>query len=110
MITLIIIMLFLDCKRARKIWREEKQEIKNALKKTWDYIKDWRTFVSFLIAWTITNGWCYAFILFGTIFHIKWMRITGWSYLAFLWLPTTPEKLITVPLGVAIKKILFKKG
>ena len=63
--------------------------------------------MSFGIAWMITNGWCYVFIALGTWLHIKWMRITGWSYLAFLWLPVTPEKIVTVPLGAFIKKILF---
>lgn len=107
MIIMIIIILFLDFKQIKYIIDDP--DTRKLLKNVWNYIKDWRTFVSFLIAWNITNGWCYAFILFGTIFHIKWMRIAGWSYLAFLWLPTTPEKLVTVPLGVAIKKILFKK-
>lgn len=108
MVVLIIIMLWLDFKQIRSILRDP--DTRELFKKIWNYIKDWRTFISFLLAWNITNGWCYAFILFGAIFNIKWMKITGWSYLAFLWLPTTPEKLITVPLGVAIKKILFKKG
>lgn len=101
----LIILIILDLKALKKVYNEEQEWFI----KTWNYIRDWRTFISFLIAWTITNGWCYLFIFFGSVFHIKWMRITGWSYLGFLWLPTTPEKLITVPLGMAIKKALFKK-
>jgi len=105
MITLII----LDIRAIIRIWHVEKYWIKPLLKKAWLYVKDWRTFISFLLAWSITNGWCYVFIVLGTWLHIKWMKITGWSYLAFLWLPTTPEKLVTIPLGVAIKKLLFKR-
>lgn len=106
-LVLIIVMLFLDFKQVRYILQD--QDTKDLFLKIWNYLKDWRTAISFFIAWNITNGWCYAFILFGSIFHIKWMRITGLSYLAFLWLPTTPEKLITVPLGMGIKKILFRR-
>lgn len=107
---LIITLFLLDVRQGVRIWHEEKKIIITFLKGVWNYVKDWRTFVSFLLAWSITNGWCYIFIILGTWLKIKWMRITGWTYLAFLWLPTTPEKLITVPLSVAIKKILFKKS
>ena len=106
-VVMLIIMLWLDFKQIRFILDDP--DTKELFLKIWNYIKDWRTFVSFLIAWNITNGWCYFFIIIGTWLKIKWMKITGWSYLAFLWLPTTPEKLITVPLGMAIKKLLFKK-
>lgn len=109
MILLIVVMLLLDFKAIRRIWREERDSIIAILHSVWNYMKDYRTFISFLLAWTITNGWCYVFIILGSTLNIKWMKITGWSYLAFLWLPTTPEKLITIPLGVGIKKILFKR-
>lgn len=85
-----------------------KQRIKTLLVKTYNFLKDWRTAISFLIAWMITNGWCYLFILFGSIFDIKWLLGIGTGYLAFLWLPCTPEKLITIPLALFIKKKLFK--
>jgi hypothetical protein len=81
-------------------------KFKNTLIK---YLKDPLLFLSFIIAWMITNGWAYLFIVFGTIFKIKWMLAIGTSYTAILWLPCTPEKLITIPLAIFIKKILFKK-
>lgn len=109
-ILILIVVLFLLCiRRIHFTWHEEKDEIKKLLLKIWNYIRDWRTFISFLLAWSITNGWCYVFIVLGTWLKIKWMRITGWSYLAFLWLPTTPEKLVTIPLSVGIKKLLFRR-
>lgn len=105
MVLLIIIMLWLDFKQIKYILQD--QDTKDLFLRIWNYIRDYRTFISFLLAWTITNGWCYVFIILGSTLNIKWMKITGWSYLAFLWLPTTPEKIITIPLGVGIKKVLF---
>lgn len=84
-------------------------KIKNVINKVYKFLTDWRMAVSFLIAWMITNGWAYLFILFGSLFKIKWMFGIGTGYVALLWLPCTPEKLITIPLSVFIKKILFKK-
>ena len=57
----------------------------------------------------ITNGWAYIFIGVGAYLDIKWMSAVGTGYAAFLWLPCTPEKLITVPISVFIYK-LFKKN
>lgn len=59
----------------------------------------------FGVAWMITNGWSYLFIILGN----KTMRIIGTSYLAFLWLPTTPEKLITIPIACYLVKHIFPK-
>lgn len=61
----------------------------------------------FGIAWLITNGWCYLFIIFGSTFSIKWMYTIGISYCAFLWLPTTPEKIITIPIACWLVRKLF---
>ena len=56
----------------------------------------------------ITNGWAYIFIIIGTTFEINWMAYVGTSYIAILWLPITPEKLITIPLAMLFQKIFFK--
>lgn len=63
-------------------------------------------FVSFGIAWLITNGWAYVFIAIGN----STLRTIGVSYVAFLWLPCTPEKLITIPMAVFIEKHILKYG
>lgn len=86
-----------------------KNKIKNYIYKAYKFLADWRMAISFVIAWMITNGWAYLFILFGGIFKIKWMLGVGTGYVALLWLPCTPEKLITIPLSIFIKKTLFKK-
>ena len=108
-IVLAVVLLILDVRALIRFCIEERIYILKVLRAVWNYVKDWRTFVSFGIAWMITNGWCYVFIALGTWLHIKWMRITGWSYLAFLWMPFTPEKVVTIPLGAAIKKLLFRR-
>ena len=65
--------------------------------------------VSFFTAWMITNGWAYVALALGTRFKINWLSTISGSYQAFLWMPWTPEKLITIPIAIWIHKILFKK-
>ena len=60
-------------------------------------------FISFLLAWFITNGWAYLLIAIG---H-GWLRGMAITYASILWLPFTPEKLITIPLAIAIQKLFF---
>ncbi|MGM9859009.1 MAG: hypothetical protein ACI311_07195 [Bacilli bacterium] len=68
-----------------------------------------RFLLCFSISWMITNGWAYIFIIIGTKFEISWMAYVGTSYIAILWLPITPEKLITIPLAMVFQKVFFKK-
>ena len=60
-----------------------------------------------LIAWMITNGWSYVFIFLGTYFKIGWMLKIGSAYLAFLWFPFTPEKIVTIAIAIALLHLLF---
>lgn len=68
---------------------------------------NWRFVISFGLAWIITNGIWYAFAFVP-------MRLPDWlvwfarSYIAFLYIPTTPEKLITIPLAIFIQLLLFR--
>ena len=80
-------------------------KIKNILKR----LCNWQFLICFLIAWMITNGWAYLFIGFGTVYEIGWMLAVGTTYMAFLWLPFTPEKLITFPIALFFLKIFFPK-
>ena len=78
----------------------------------YEYLKPyltWKFIISFGLAWMITNGWCYCFIVCGHLLDIQWMHIVGEGYLAFLWLPCTPEKVITIPIAIFFHKILFAK-
>jgi hypothetical protein len=62
--------------------------------------------VSFGIAWFLTNGWSYLFLIIGS----PTMRKVALSYIAFLWLPISPEKIVTIPLALFIQKKIFNKG
>ena len=61
-----------------------------------------------MIAWMMTNGWAYIFIGVGSYLNIKWMTAVGTGYIAFLWLPCTPEKLVTIPICMFVYKLLNK--
>ena len=63
----------------------------------------------FLLAWMITNGWCYLFILFGRWLHIRWMSWVGMAYASLLWLPFTPEKILTIGLSIVFLRLFFPK-
>lgn len=86
-----------------------KLNIKEKLKKLIGFILNPRFLLCFGLAWMITNGWCYIFIGVGSYYDIEWMFYTGTTYLAFLWLPITPEKIITIPLAIGLLKLFFPK-
>lgn len=68
---------------------------------------NWKFAICFGLAWMITNGWCYVFIVLGNALKIGWMTTVGTGYLAFLWMPFTIEKLFTIPIALFLLKILF---
>lgn len=89
---------------------------KKLKKKTWEFIKKWlavflnpRMILCFGMAWFITNGWSYVFVALGIWLDIPWMLITGTAYLSFLWIPFTPEKIVTLFIAIFLMKLLFPK-
>lgn len=84
-----------------------KDKIINVVKKTIKFILNWHFLLCFVIAWFITNGWAYIFSGVGLLFNIPWMRNIGMGYLAFLWIPFTPEKIVTFSISVFLVKRLF---
>ena len=71
------------------------------LKKIKTYIApflNWRILVIYVPIWFLMSGWTYLFIYFGTRHHVGWMLAAGTFWATILWLPITPEKLITIPL------------
>ena len=86
-----------------------KEKILEKLKKIVKFLLNPRFLLCFGLAWMITNGWCYIFIAAGSFYNIEWMFYVGTAYLAFLWLPITPEKIITIPLAIALLKMFFPK-
>ena len=86
-----------------------KQKIAEWFKKIVQFLLNPRFILCFGLAWMITNGWCYIFIGVGSYYDIEWMFYIGTTYLAFLWLPITPEKIITIPMAIAFLRVLFPK-
>ena len=76
-------------------WQVNKAKIKPFMKPT--------LAISFMLAWFLTNGWAYLLAAIGS----GWVRAVALTYISILWLPFTPEKLITIPLAFFIQKILF---
>ena len=79
------------------------------MKRLWTKIKtyispflNWRILIIYLPIWFIMSGWTYLFIFLGTKYHIGWMLAAGTFWATLLWLPITPEKLITIPLTLWI--------
>ncbi|MBQ2929528.1 MAG: hypothetical protein IJD99_04870 [Clostridia bacterium] len=83
------------------------EKLKHNLKKTWQFIANPRLLLCWLIAWIITNGWSYILFGIGTYYEIEWMIAVSGAYLAFLWLPISPEKLVTIAIAIALLRWLF---
>ena len=83
------------------------EKIKNWLKKAAQFLLNPRLLMCFGIAWMLTNGWSYVVFALGTYFGIGWMVALGGAYLAFLWLPISPEKIVTVAIAIVLLRWLF---
>ncbi len=83
--------------------------MKQKLKKIVQFFLNPRLLVCIAVAWMITNGWSYVLFAFGTYFEISWMIGISGAYLAFLWLPISPEKVVTCAIALALLKWLFPK-
>ena len=83
------------------------EKFRQNLKKTVQFIANPRLLLCWLIAWIITNGWSYILFGVGTYYEIEWMLAVSGAYLAFLWLPISPEKLVTCAIAIALLRWLF---
>ncbi len=81
--------------------------IKDKVKKIIQFIANPRLLLCLGIAWLITNGWSYILLGVGTVLQIEWMIAVASGYLAFLWLPVSPEKIVTVALAMVLLRFLF---
>ena len=86
-----------------------KINVKEKFKKLVEFLLNPRFLLCFGLAWMSTNGWCYIFIGVGSYYDIEWMFYVGTTYLAFLWLPITPEKIITIPMAIGFLKLIFPR-
>lgn len=91
--------------------KQTKQPLKNRIINT---TKKWlmvllnpRLLLCIFIAWMITNGWCYVFTVVGIACDLPWMVVAGGTYMSLLWVPFTPEKIITVIIAIFLMRLLF---
>ena len=66
-----------------------------------------RFLLCFGMGWMITNGWAYVMLGLGILLDSAWACSVAGAYLAFLWIPMTPEKIITVAIAVFLLKKCF---
>lgn len=81
--------------------------MKEKIKKAIHFISNPRLLFCWGIAWMITNGWSYIMVGMGTWLDIPWMQVVGSSYLAVLWVPFSPEKLLTTAIAMMLLRLIF---
>ncbi len=81
--------------------------MKEKLKKLVQFFLNPRLLLCWGLAWMITNGWSYVLLALGTWLGNGWMIGIASAYLAFLWLPISPEKLVTFAIALALLRWLF---
>ena len=85
------------------------ERAKRFIKKVLGFILNPHFLLCFGIGWMITNGWSYIMLVIGLYFNIAWMTAVAGAYLTFLWLPISPEKIVTVSIAIALLRLLFPK-
>ena len=82
--------------------------MKKFILKIWYTIKPfltWRILVCYLPVYFISTGWAYL----ASVFASGWLQGVAIGWLAFLWMPFCPEKLVTIPITIWVHKKLFPK-
>lgn len=89
---------------------------KTLKKRIFDTVKKWlmvilnpKLLLCLLCAWMITNGWSYVFTFLGPVLDINWMTVAGTAYMSLLWVPFTPEKLLTVAIAIFLMRLIFPR-
>lgn len=86
------------------------KKIKKFSLKIWLNIKPYLTLKGLLsmgIAWLITNGWSWVFIILGPLLYIPWMTKVGIGFQVLAWQPWFVEKPITFAIGVWLHNKIF---
>lgn len=84
-----------------------KEKLTALVKTAVQFLLNPRLLLCFGIAWMITNGWSYVLLGLGTWLQNEWMMGIAGAYLTFLWLPVSPEKLVTVAIAMLLLRRLF---
>lgn len=72
-----------------------------------EFLLNPRLLLCFGLAWIITNGWAYITLGIATLLKLEWLGAIAGAYLAALWVPFTPEKIITVIISIFLLKLFF---
>jgi hypothetical protein len=83
------------------------EPMKEKMKKIVQFFANPRLLLCLAVGWIITNGWSYIMLAVGTWLGIGWMIAVASAYLAFLWMPISPEKIVTVAIAMALLRFLF---
>lgn len=86
---------------------QRKRELREKAKKVFRFLTNPRLLLCIAIAWMITNGWSYVLLGLGHHLHIHWMVAVAGTYIAFLWLPVSPEKIITFTIAIGLLRLFF---
>ena len=81
------------------------------MKKIWIYLRPFlklKFIISYLIPFAIVNGWAWVGSSLFAIGWVNWFTVAAVTWLGILWLPWTPEKLITIPVAIWIHTRLFR--
>lgn len=84
-----------------------KEQLRHFLRKAAELVLNPRFLLCFGIGWFITNGWSYVVLGLGTYLGIGWLIAVASGYLTLLWIPFTPEKLITTAIAIGLMRLLF---
>lgn len=89
------------------VYRKKERSMKEKFKKILQFFANPRLLLCVAIAWLITNGWSYILLGIGTYWQISWMTVVAGAYLTFLWLPISPEKVVTFAIALGLLRWLF---
>ncbi len=65
-----------------------------------------KSLLCLVIAWMITNGWAYVLLGLGLMLKVGFLTGIASAYLGLLWLPFTPEKIVTLAIACRLRKLL----
>jgi len=86
---------------------KQRKKVKEVALKWIQLLLNPRFLLCFGIGWMITNGWAYVLLGFGALLDIGWASAIAGAYLTLLWIPMTPEKLLTVAIAILLLRWLF---
>ena len=87
--------------------RDIKSIIKKWVKIIIEFCLNPHFLLCFGLGWIITNGWAYIATGLGLWLGIDWLVAVGAAYLTALWIPFTPEKIITLIIAIFLLKKIF---